>query len=108
MGLPTGTVTFPLADIKSFTRSVPYPGDCPAVVFVTYRRLVRLAAQERGGEEVDTKGDAFFAVPHVKGVLVAVVRAQRSILPKRRAYGATTCLLTSGQTGASVPCVLRF
>ncbi len=54
--LPTGTVTFLFTDIEGSTRLLQHLGDRYADVLAEYRRLLRAAVQERGGQEVDTRG----------------------------------------------------
>jgi predicted ATPase/class 3 adenylate cyclase len=82
--LPAGTVTFLFTDIEGSTRLLQHLGDRYADVLAEYRRLLRTVAQEWGGQEVDTQGDAFFvAFPRAKDALVAAVTAQRSILSHR-------------------------
>ncbi len=80
-GLPTGTVTFLFTDIEGSTRLLQQLGDRYATVLMEYRRLLRTAIQERGGQEVDTQGDACFAVfPLAKDAMTAAVTAQRAII----------------------------
>ena len=79
--LPTGTVTFLFTDIEGSTRLLQQLRDTYADVLVECRRLVRTAIQERGGQEVDTEGDAVFAAfPSAREALIAAVTAQQSIL----------------------------
>jgi predicted ATPase/class 3 adenylate cyclase len=79
--LPTGTVTFLFTDIEGSTRLLDQLKDAYVDVLAECRRLIRTAVQERGGQEVDTEGDAFFAVfPSVREGLLAAVSAQQHIL----------------------------
>jgi DNA-binding NarL/FixJ family response regulator/class 3 adenylate cyclase len=57
--LPTGTVTFVFTDVEGSTRLVRDLGDSYAGVISDHRRLVREALAERGGYEVDARGDEF-------------------------------------------------
>jgi len=78
--LPTGTVTFLFTDIEGSTRLLQQVGDQYQDVLVEYRQLLRTALAEGGGQEVDTQGDAFFAVfPRAKNAVLAGVAAQRAM-----------------------------
>ncbi len=79
--LPTGTVTFLFTDIEGSTRLLQQLRDAYAEVLVESRRLVRMAVQAGGGQEVDTEGDAVFAAfPSAREALMAAVSAQHHIL----------------------------
>ncbi len=79
--LPTGTVTFLFTDIEGSTRLLQQLKDAYADVLRECRRLVRTAVQERGGQEVDTEGDAVFAAfPSAREALLGAVSAQQHIL----------------------------
>lgn len=56
------TVTFLFSDIEGSTRLVKELRDTYPSVLATHRRLVRTALAAHGGREIDTQGDAFFAV----------------------------------------------
>ncbi len=78
--LPTGTVTFLFTDIEGSTRLLQQLGDRYAAALTQYRHLLRSAAQERGGLEVDTQGDAFFfAFPRARDAVTAAVQVQRAL-----------------------------
>lgn len=65
--LPTGTVTFLFTDVEDSTGLVRDLGDAYGTVITDHRAVVRGAAGERGGYEVDCRGDEFFlafARPH--------------------------------------------
>ena len=80
-GLPTGTVTFLFTDIEGSTRLLQQLKDAYTDVLRECRRLVRTAVQERGGQEVDTEGDAVFAAfPSAREALLAAVTAQQRLL----------------------------
>jgi predicted ATPase len=80
-GLATGTVTFLFTDIEGSTRLLQEVKDAYVDVLVECRRLVRTAIQERGGQEVDTEGDAVFAAfPSAREGLLAAVTAQQHLL----------------------------
>ncbi len=79
-GLPTGTVTFLFMDIEGSTRLLEQLGDQYANILGDYRRLLRAIVQEKGGQEVNTQGDAFFfAFPRARDALAVAVAAQRTI-----------------------------
>jgi len=55
-------VTFLFSDIEGSTRLVKALRERYARVLAEHRQLVRAAIAGHGGHEVDTQGDAFFAV----------------------------------------------
>jgi class 3 adenylate cyclase/streptogramin lyase len=60
--LPSGTVTFLFTDIEGSTRLLKSLGDRYEGVLTEHDRCLREAFAAGGGQEVDTQGDAFFAV----------------------------------------------
>ena len=79
--LPTGTVTFLFTDIEGSTRLLEHLGDRYADALTQYQHLLCSAVQERGGQQVDTQGDAFFfAFPRARDAVAAAVAAQQGIL----------------------------
>lgn len=80
-GLPTGTVTFLFTDIEGSTRLLEQLGDRYADALSRYRELLRSTFEERGGQEVDSQGDAnFVAFPRAKDAVAAALAAQRAIV----------------------------
>jgi adenylate cyclase len=81
VALPTGTVTFLFTDIEGSTTLLQRLGDRRyAEVLEEHRRLLRGAIQEHGGQEVDSQGDALFAVfPSAQEAITAAVAAQRAM-----------------------------
>jgi predicted ATPase/class 3 adenylate cyclase len=79
--LPEGTVTFLFTDIEGSTRLLHELGPARyAAALAEHRRIVREAAADHGGIEVDTQGDAFFiAFPTADGAATAA-RAARDRL----------------------------
>ena len=76
---PAGTVTFLFSDIEGSTRLLQELGDQYADVLMEERRLLRSAIEERGGREIDTAGDGFFAAfDRARDAVAAAVAAQRS------------------------------
>jgi class 3 adenylate cyclase len=79
-GLPTGTVTFLFSDIERSTETMRGLGDDWPHAHADHRRLLREAFRRAGGREVDTQGDAFFAVfPRARAALEGAANAQRSL-----------------------------
>jgi predicted ATPase/class 3 adenylate cyclase len=75
--LPEGTVTFLFTDIEGSTRLLHQLGPVGyAEALAEHRRIVREAAAEHGGVEVDTQGDAFFiAFPTPDGAAITAREA---------------------------------
>jgi predicted ATPase/class 3 adenylate cyclase len=78
--LPTGTVTLLFTDIEGSTQLLQRLGDEYGEVLTSSRALLRRVFQEQGGQEVDTQGDALFAVFARAGdALSAAVAAELAI-----------------------------
>jgi DNA-binding NarL/FixJ family response regulator/class 3 adenylate cyclase len=78
--LPRGTVTFLFADIEGSTRLLEKLGDDYGPVLADTRRILRSAADEAGGREIDARGDELFvAFQEPRGALTAAVTAQRAL-----------------------------
>jgi len=76
--LPTGTVTFFLADVEKSTRLVQEVGTAYPDLLASVRRILRHAVADRGGVEVDAIGDELLAVFNEPAAAVgAAVQAQR-------------------------------
>jgi class 3 adenylate cyclase len=60
--LPSGSVTFLLADVEGSTAHLQRLGDRYASLLADLRRLLRSAIRRAGGYEVDARGDELFAV----------------------------------------------
>ena len=60
--LPTGTVTFLIADVEGSTRLVASMGEAYGDLLADVRALVREAVAAHDGIEVDAIGDEVFAV----------------------------------------------
>ena len=80
--LPTGQVTFLLADIEGSTELLRQLGDEYAAVLADVRRRVGAAVREAGGHQVSARGDDIFAVfaeaPASLRAALAVQRAMRA------------------------------
>ena len=80
-GLPTGTVTFMFSDIEGSTRMLRDMGDqAYGALQDAQAALIRKELAERGGVEVRTEGDSFFAVfPSAHDAFSFAVAIQRSL-----------------------------
>jgi predicted ATPase/class 3 adenylate cyclase len=78
--LPTGTITLLFTDIEGSTHLLHQLGDSYAELLTSCRALLRSAFQGQHGHEVDTQGDAIFAVfARASDALAAAVAAQRAL-----------------------------
>jgi class 3 adenylate cyclase len=80
--LPTGQVTFLLADIEDSTGLLRRLGDRYAELLDGVRRLLRRAVRRSGGREVDVRADELFAV------FTRPARALEAALAIQRGVGA--------------------
>jgi predicted ATPase/class 3 adenylate cyclase len=78
--LPTGTVTFLFTDVEGSTDLLArHPGRYESLL-AAHARILRDAIDRGGGTEVNTEGDAFFAVfPLAAGAVRAAATAQREL-----------------------------
>jgi class 3 adenylate cyclase len=77
---PGTTVTFLFSDIEGSTGLVARLGDRYAAVLADHRRILRAAAGEHRGQEIDTQGDSFFfSFPRARDAVGAAVAAQRAL-----------------------------
>jgi class 3 adenylate cyclase len=75
-----GTVTFVFTDIAGSTELLKRLGDGYAAVLAEHRRLIRDEFASRGGQEIDTQGDAFFfCFERARDAVAAAVAAQRAL-----------------------------
>ena len=78
--LPTGTITLLFTDIEGSTHLLQQLGARYAELLTACRQLLRTAFHTYGGHEVDTQGDALFAVfPRASDALCAAGAAQRAL-----------------------------
>ena len=78
--LPTGTVTFLFTDIEGSTRLLSAIGDAYPPLLAMHADILRAAISTHDGTEVNSEGDAFFAVfPSALGAVSAAVEAQRRL-----------------------------
>lgn len=79
--LPTGFVTFLLADIEDSTGLVQRLGDRYSTLLADVRKLLRDAIRKSNGREVDTRADEMFAVfKQASAALEASLIVQRKVL----------------------------
>lgn len=79
--LPTGFVTFLMADIEDSTGLVQHLGDRYSGLLGDVRKLLRGAIRKCGGREVDTRADELFAVfKQAASALDAALAIQRKVL----------------------------
>jgi predicted ATPase/class 3 adenylate cyclase/DNA-binding CsgD family transcriptional regulator len=112
--LPTSTITLLFTDIEGSTRLLTRLGERYADVLAEYRHLLRGAFEHWHGYEVDTQGDAFFAVfARATDAVSAAIAAQRDLaahawpegIEVRVRMGLHTgepSLVTEGYTGVDV------
>jgi class 3 adenylate cyclase len=81
--LPTGLVTFLLADIAGSTGLVASLGERYGAVLADVRRILRAAIRASGGREVDARADELFSVfEKAKAAIEAAVAIQRKMLTR--------------------------
>lgn len=79
-GLPRGTVTFLFTDIEGSTDLVRALGDGYGDVRAEHGRLIEDACAARGGQIIDTQGDAYFAAfDRAADAVAAAIEVQRSL-----------------------------
>ncbi|HWG61230.1 MAG TPA: adenylate/guanylate cyclase domain-containing protein [Streptosporangiaceae bacterium] len=79
--MATQTLTFLFTDIEGSTALLQQLGDGYASVLTHHHRLIRAALAAHGGEEIDTQGDAFFAVfSSARACVAAAIEMQRALL----------------------------
>jgi class 3 adenylate cyclase len=118
--LPTGNVTFLLADIESSTELLARVGDRYAALLADVRRLVRGAVRAAGGREVSATGDEVFAAfGRCRDALDAALAIQRGMAAADWPDGAEVrlriglhrgrpALTESGYVGISVHATARI
>ena len=101
--LPQGTVTFVFTDIAGSTALLKQLGDAYADALAVHRRLIRDAFRPRGGQEMDTQGDAFFfCFGRARDAVAAAVAAQRALAAHPWPDGAPLTVRMSLHTGEPV------
>lgn len=98
-----GTVTFVFTDIEGSTELLKQLGDGYADALAEHRRLIRDAFGARGGQEVDTQGDAFFyCFERAREAVAAAVAAQRALADHEWPGGTALRVRMSLHTGEPV------
>src|SRR5438105_7337218 len=98
--LPTGTVTFMFTDIEGSTRLLQSLGDRYPGLLATHHALVRQAIESNDGIEVNTEGDAFFAVfTSPRAAVATAAEAQRSLAAAQWPEGAAVRVRIGLHTG---------
>jgi predicted ATPase len=79
--LPQGTVTFLFTDVEGSTQLLHELGEeSYADALAAHRRVIRAAAEQHGGVEVDTQGDSFLiAFSSAVGAIAAAEEIQRRL-----------------------------
>ena len=77
----TQTLTFLFTDVEGSTAMLQHLGDAYAGVLNDHHRLIRTGLAAHGGREVDTQGDAFFAVfSSPSACVAAAIEMQRAFV----------------------------
>jgi class 3 adenylate cyclase len=98
--LPTGSVTFLLADIADSTRLVASLGDGYGAVLAGVRRILRDAIRASGGREVDARADEMFAVfERARAAIEAALAIQRRMRTSRWPPGMVVLVRVGLHTG---------
>lgn len=98
--LPSGVVTFLLADVEGSTPLARRMGDEWPVLLQTLWQLIRRSLRASGGEEVDIRGDEYFAVFRRAGdALQGASRAQFAIARHAWPIGAQVKVRMGLHTG---------
>ena len=84
------TLTFLFTDIEGSTAMLRRLGDAYAQVLAGHHRLIREALAAHGGNEVNTQGDAFFAVfSSANACVSAAIAMQRALIAHAWPAGET-------------------
>ena len=117
---PTGTITLLFTDIEGSTQLLRQLGDGYGELLASCRALLRSAFQGQRGHEVDTQGDAIFAVfARASDALSAAVAAQRALAAHTWPQGVAVRVrmglhtgepsrVTEGYVGLDVHCAARI
>jgi class 3 adenylate cyclase len=98
-----GTVTFVFTDIEGSTKLLERLGERYADALAEHRRLIRDAFTARGGQEIDTQGDAFFyCFERARDAVAAAVAGQRSLAANEWPDGTALRVRMSLHTGEPI------
>lgn len=79
--ITTPTLTFLFTDVEGSTALLRRLGGAYAEVLTAHRRLIRAGLAAHGGKEIDTQGDAFFAVfTSPSACAAAAIEMQRALV----------------------------
>jgi class 3 adenylate cyclase len=118
--LPSGHVTFLMADLERSTELLARIGDGYSSVIADVRRLIRAAVRSAGGHRVDSRGDDYLAVfERAPAALDAAIEIQRGMQAGRWPGGnevrlriglhrGRPALTDHGYVGLSVHAVARI
>jgi class 3 adenylate cyclase len=98
--LPTGSITFLLADIADSTGLVASLGDGYGAMLADVRRILRHAIRAAGGREVDARADEMFAVfEQGRAAIGAAVAIQRTMRTRTWPSGLVVLVRIGLHTG---------
>ena len=98
--LPSGTVTLCLTDIEGSTQLLRKLSDLYADVLERHRSLLREVSEQHGGFEIDSHGDAFFAVfARSRDAVRAAIGIQRALADEEWPSGAEVRVRIGLHTG---------
>jgi class 3 adenylate cyclase len=98
--LPSGVVTFLLADIADSTRLVTTLGDGYGALLAEVRSILRAAVHSSGGREVDVRADELFAVfEQAPAAIAAAIAIQRKVLARQWPEGSQVLIRIGLHTG---------
>jgi len=98
-----GTVTFVFTDIEGSTGLLKTLGDRYGEALAEHRRIIRAAFGARGGQEIDTQGDAlFFCFERARDAVAAAAAAQRALAGHEWPGGTALRVRMSLHTGEPV------
>jgi len=98
--LPSGLVTFLLADIADSTRLVTTMGEGYGALLADVRAILRAAVRSSGGREVDVRADELFAVfEQARTALEAALAIQRKVLARAWPEGLSVSMRIGLHTG---------
>jgi class 3 adenylate cyclase len=99
-GLPSGQVTFLLADIADSTGLVTTLGERYAALLADVRGMLRAAVHDSGGREVDVRADELFAVfEQARAAVEAALAIQRRVLARKWPEGVSVLMRIGLHTG---------
>src|SRR3990170_380934 len=100
---PAGTVTLLFTDVEESTRLLQTYEQAYPAILAAQRTILRAAAGQYGGHEVDARGEeAFVAFPRAKDALAAALTAQRALQQHQWPEGAAVRVRMGLHTGEPV------